>query len=361
MSEAKPSVAVVGATGAVGLEALAILAEWGWPASRVGALASARSAGARVPFGTGALPVREMNARACAGYDIALFCAGGATAKRYARGVAASGALVVDNSAAFRLDPKVPLVVPEVNGHVVRASGSRLFANPNCSTVMLVTALEPIREAFGVRLVSAATYQAVSGAGIAAIEELRAQTRAAMDGTARRARLFPSPCAFNVFPHESPVDLATGLCGEERKMVAETRRLWDAPDLSILPTCVRVPVVRAHSQALLVELERPARIDEVERAFDRAHGVRFFPRVHGEQPTPLLASGRDEVLVGRARLDETGRRLSLWACCDQLRKGAALNALQIALGRMRAGPRMAARRGAVMRVPRVPAIAHRAS
>ncbi|MFG0274173.1 MAG: Asd/ArgC dimerization domain-containing protein [Phycisphaerales bacterium] len=181
-----------------------------------------------------------------------------------------------------------------------------------------------------------ATYQAVSGAGQAAIEELRSQTRAALDGAARPVRVFPVPCAFNVFPHESDVDLATGLCGEERKMVAETRRIWDAPDLPVHAMCVRVPVERAHSQAIVVELDRAASIDEVERVLHAAPGVRFFPRVGEAQPTPLLASGEDEVLVGRVRLDrEGGRRLSLWVCCDQLRKGAALNALQVSLGAWR--------------------------
>lgn len=336
-----PTVAVVGATGAVGREALSILASRGWAASRVGAFASARSARLRAPFGLGSVPVHEFGPRSCDGFDIALFCASGEVAKRFGPPAAASGAIVVDNSAAFRMDPHTALVVPEVHGDdpsgwAHRSPARGVIANPNCSTVMLVTALEPIRRAFGVREIVVATYQAVSGAGQAAIEELRSQSRAALDGAARPARVFPVPCAFNVFPHESDVDLSTGLCGEERKMVAETRRIWDAPDLPVHATCMRVPVERAHSQAIVVELERPAKIDAVEGILGAAPGVRFFPRVGGTQPTPLLASGEDEVLVGRARLDcEGGRRLRLWVCCDQLRKGAALNALQVALGAWR--------------------------
>lgn len=328
MLERYPRVAVVGATGAVGREALAILAQRGVSPDRIIALGSARSAGATIPYLDARLAVRELREDALPACDLVLLCADAQTATRVAHAFAHRGALVVDNSSAFRMDPRVPLVVPEINAALLDARPPpRIVANPNCSTVMMLTALEPMRRAFGVEAVTVATYQAVSGAGAAGVEELHAHARAALDDRAAPCDVFPEPCAFNVFPHESPVDAASGFNAEERKMIAEARRIWDEPTLRLLPTCVRVPVVRAHAQASVVDLAAPATREGLLDALAGAPGVALV-----DNPTPLKATGRDEVLVGRVRLDPDsgGRRATLWICCDQLRKGAALNAVQIA-------------------------------
>ncbi|HBS29589.1 MAG TPA: aspartate-semialdehyde dehydrogenase [Phycisphaerales bacterium] len=323
--------AIVGATGAVGREALRILHERGVSSSRIVALASGRSDGARLPYADRSIMVAPTTASAIESCDAALFCADADTARALAPGAARAGVLVVDNSSAFRLDPSVPLVIPEVNPHTLDASTPpRLVANPNCSTVILLTAIEPIRRAFGVSSIIVSTYQAVSGAGLAAIDELRAQTRAALEGAPLPPLIFPESCAFNLFPHESPVEPDTGMNAEERKVVAEARRILNDPGLSITPTCVRVPVERAHSQSITLELDAPATAEQVRALLRAAPGVEFL-EPPDRPPTPLRAAGRDPVLVGRVRIDPDsgGRRLSLWVCADQLRKGAALNAVQI--------------------------------
>ncbi|MCA9300319.1 MAG: aspartate-semialdehyde dehydrogenase, partial [Phycisphaerales bacterium] len=228
-----------------------------------------------------------------------------------------AGAVVVDNSAAFRMSH--PLVIPTVNGHLVQGPG--LYANPNCSTIMFVAALDPIRRAFGLRHVTVSTYQAVSGAGRDAIEELRTQTRALARGEVASPQVFPEPCAQNVFPHESEID-DTGFNGEERKMIAESARLWNE-DVPILPTCVRVPVERAHSQSIVAELDRPASAEAIIDVLRATPGLRLV-----DTPTPLKAAHTDDVHVGRVRT--RGSRVAIWTCCDQLRRGAALNTIEIA-------------------------------
>ena len=340
MSDVYARIAIVGATGAVGREALAILAERHVAPDRILALGSARSAGTTIPYVDSKLVVRELRDDAIPESDLALFCADADTARRFAPAFASRGALVVDNSSAFRMDPSVPLVVPEINGRLLDADPPpRIVANPNCSTIMLLVALEPLRRAFGVRSVTVSTYQAVSGAGAAGVDELLAHTRAAASGQSAPTSVFPEPCALNVFPHESPLDPDSGFNAEERKMIAESRRIWDDPTLSLLPTCVRVPVLRAHAQSVVVDLDAPATRAELETILSGAPGVRLV-----DNPTPLKATGRDDVLVGRVRLDPdsgrpgakrgakpgAGRRALLWLCADQLRKGAALNAIQIA-------------------------------
>lgn len=328
MPDAYPRIAVVGATGAVGHEALAIFAERHVTPERIVAFGSARSAGTAIPYLDTDLPVRELRDEAIPECDLALFCADADTALRFAPAFASRGALVVDNSSAFRMDASVPLVVPEINGHLLDAEPPpRIVANPNCSTIMLLVALEPIRRAFGVRSVTVSTYQAVSGAGAAGVDELLAHTRAAANGQSAPTSVFPEPCVLNVFPHESPLDPDSGFNGEERKMIAESRRVWESPTLSVLPTCVRVPVLRAHAQSVVVDLDAPATRTDLETALSGAAGVRL-----ADNPTPLRATGRDDVLVGRIRVDPDsgGRRATLWLCADQLRKGAALNAIQIA-------------------------------
>jgi aspartate-semialdehyde dehydrogenase len=332
-------VVVVGATGAVGLEALRILADLGLHSSRVAALASPRSAGTSVPFGTGCIPVHNAETFDWLGTGLALLCADAHTARRLAPVALRVGATVVDNSSAFRLDPAVPLVVPEINGHLLE-DHPRLVANPNCSTIILLVALEPLRRACGVSAISVATYQAVSGAGLAGLDALHAETLAAASGLppARAPDSpFAEPCAFNVFSHDSPIG-PDGLNGEERKMIDESRRIWDRPDLPVSPTCVRVPVARAHTQAITVQLSRDASEEQVRAALARAPGVRVLDDRAGNRfPTPLHATGADEVLVGRIRPDPATardaagrcRRWCLLASADQLRKGAALNAVQI--------------------------------
>jgi aspartate-semialdehyde dehydrogenase len=328
MPDAYPRIAIIGATGAVGREALAILAQRHVSPERIVALGSTRSAGTSIPYLGTQLSVHELRDDAIPECDLALFCADADTALRFAPRFAEHGSLVVDNSSAFRTDPSVPLVVPEINGHLLDADPPpRIVANPNCSTIMLLVALEPIRRALGVRAVTVSTYQAVSGAGAAGVDELLAHTRAAASGQTAPTSVFPEPCALNVFPHESPLDPVTGFNGEERKMIAESRRIWSDPTLSVLPTCVRVPVLRAHAQSVVVDLETPASRAELEAVLSGAPGVRLV-----DNPTPLKATGRDDVLVGRVRLDpdSEGRRAMLWLCADQLRKGAALNTIQIA-------------------------------
>lgn len=333
MLESFPRIAIVGASGAVGREALSILIQCGVVAERIALFGSARSTGSSVSAGDVTLSVNAMKYDIVAGYDLALFCADAETARTYAPTLAAAGVLVIDNSSAFRMAPDVPLIIPEVNGDLLNTDPlPRLIANPNCSTIMLLAALEPLRRRFGVSGITVSTYQAVSGAGAAGIDALYKQTRAALDGTRVPIQVFPEPCAFNVFPHESDIEPATGFNGEERKMIAETRRIWQLPHLRVLPTCVRVPVERAHAQSIIVDLETETTLTEVRQALASSEALALSGEDAASVPTPLKAAGNDRVLVGRIRFDPqgNGRRLLLWICCDQLRKGAALNAIQIA-------------------------------
>ncbi len=336
-----PRISVVGATGAVGREVLGILSSRGVPHSSVVALASESSAGTSLAYGAHAIRVQALGDDSFSAGGLAIFAASADIARRFAPVAIAAGASVVDNSSAFRLEPHIPLIVPEINGaRLTRASvRPRLVANPNCSTVILLTALDPLRRAFGVEAVCVATYQAVSGAGLAAIDELRAQTRSVLEGNRPEPRFFKEPCAFNVFSHDSEVDADSGLNVEERKIIDEARKIWLDPDLPITPTCVRVPVLRAHTQAITVRLGRPVTERQVREALALAAGVTVIDdRAASSFPTPLRATGRDDVLVGRIRPDPAekpgpGGEFASWcllACGDQLRKGAATNAIQIA-------------------------------
>ncbi|MCC6676109.1 MAG: aspartate-semialdehyde dehydrogenase [Phycisphaerales bacterium] len=331
---------IVGATGAVGREALGILEARGHPAAGIAAVASARSSGAKLGYAGGEIEVAALSERAFEGADVALFCADAETARRWAPVAVRAGAVVVDNSSAFRMDPDVPLVIPEVNGGLVaEAAGPRIIANPNCSTIILLAALNPLRAVFGVERIVVATYQAVSGAGAAAIDELHGQARAVLGGGEARPEVFREPCAFNVFSHDSAVDEETGLNVEEQKLIAETRKIWGDEQVEVTPTCVRVPVVRAHTEAITVTLARSATEEEVRRAIGGGAGLAVIDDRPGNRfPTPLKAAGGDEVLVGRIRRDPgraagpagASRGWCLLVCGDQLRKGAALNAVQIA-------------------------------
>lgn len=325
-------VAIVGATGAVGQEFRAVLAERRFPAKEYRLLASARSAGQVIPWVDGDLRVHELTTHSFAGVDLALFSAGGSVSKEYGPIAAKAGAVVVDNSSAFRMDPTVPLVVPEVNPEAAKAHRG-IIANPNCSTIILVLPLWPLHKANPVVRAVVSTYQAVSGAGARAITELETQTRAVLAGGKPQPEIFHVPCAFNVFSHNSAIG-EDGYNQEESKMVFETRKIFAAPEIQIAPTCIRVPVMRAHTESVAVEFKNPIDENEAREILSAAPGVKIIDdRKANRFPMPLDASGQDDVLVGRIRRDPSvpgGRGLQFICSGDQLRKGAALNAVQIA-------------------------------
>jgi aspartate-semialdehyde dehydrogenase len=321
--------AVVGATGAVGPEVLSILAERRFPASEVVPFASARSAGTRVGFAGEELEVRELTEDALAGFDLALFSAGGGTAKRYAPEAVKRGCVVIDKSSAFRLDPAVPLVVPEVNGGAAIAHQG-IVSNPNCSTIQLVMALKPLHDAARIRHLTVATYQAVSGTGKRAVEELRAQSEALLRGEAVQPDVYPHPIAFNALPQCDAFD--GDETTEEAKLVNETHKILEDDGIGITATCVRVPVWRSHSEAVWIETEQPLGAEEARELLAEAPGVRVVDDpAAARYPTPADAAGADDVLVGRIRDDRSRRNgIALWVVADNLRKGAALNGVQIA-------------------------------
>ena len=340
-SQLEGTILILGATGAVGQEILNILAARNWPADRLRLVASEKSVGTELPYLDRHIVVERLQPDVFQGVSLVLSAASNEIAQAWLPLAVESGATVIDNSSHFRHAPAVPLVIPEVNGNELLAKGetARLIANPNCSTILLLVATNPLRCRFGVEAIDVCTYQAVSGAGLAGMDELRGQAQAQLSGHSVAPKVFPEPCAFNVFTHESQLDLASGLNGEEQKIIVEVRRIWGQPDLALTPTCVRVPVFRAHSQAVTVTLATPANLDEVRSAFDGAPGISLVDdRQRQVFPTPLAATGRDEVLVGRLRPDPAGvldadgrtRRWCLFLSGDQLRKGAALNAIQIA-------------------------------
>jgi aspartate-semialdehyde dehydrogenase len=308
---------------------LEVLAERGFPAAEVVAFASARSAGSRVAFAGGELEVRELTADALEGFDLALFSAGGGTSKRYAPEAVARGCVVVDKSSAFRMDPGVPLVVPEVNPEAA-ASHRGIVANPNCSTIQLVAALKPLHDAAGLTHVTVATYQAVSGTGTKAVDELRSQSRMVLDGEPTTSSAYPHQIAFNVLPQCDVFDGDSTL--EETKLIRETHKILGDSSIAISTTCVRVPVWRGHSEAVWIETREPLRADRARELLARAPGVRVVDDpASGAYPLPSAAVGTDDVLVGRIRNDDSRRNgLSLWVVADNLRKGAATNGVQIA-------------------------------
>jgi aspartate-semialdehyde dehydrogenase len=325
-------VAIIGATGAVGRELLRVLEQRAFPVDELRLLASPRSAGAQLAFGGETHTVEVLSAERLAGCSLALFSAGGGISREWAPKAVELGAVVVDNSSAFRYDPEVPLVVPEVNPDAI-ATHQGIIANPNCTTIILVVVLAPIQAAAGLRRVVVSTYQAASGAGARAMEELRAQTRVVLDGGEPVPELFPAPIAFNLFPHIDTFLPDEGQATrEEMKVVWETRKIMGLPDLRAVSTCVRVPVLRAHSEAVFLELERPLSPDDARAALRAAPGVTVVDDPSDARyPTPREADGADDVLVGRIRSDpSTENGLCLFLAGDQLRKGAALNAVQIA-------------------------------
>lgn len=327
------NVAVVGATGAVGAELIGCLERRGFPVAQLKLLASARSAGRTLMFKGAPVVVETLTAEAFDGVDIALFSAGAAISREYAPLAAARGCVVVDNSSAFRMDEGTPLVVPEVNGGLL-AGRPMIVANPNCVAAIAVMALAPLHARNPVVRVIGSTYQSASGAGAAAMEELELSTAAYLAGEAFAPKVLPHPYAFNVFSHNTAIDPATGYNGEESKVMAEIRKLMAAPEMRVAFTCIRVPVLRAHSMALTVEFDRHITAMEAQGWLADAPGVRVVnDNENNHFPMPSEATGQDDVLVGRLRgdaSDPTGRTLTLFLAGDQLLKGAALNAVQIA-------------------------------
>jgi len=326
-------VAIAGATGAVGVEFLRLLEERHFAISKLLLLASARSAGKTMRFDGRDLLVEELTENSFENVDIAFFSAGGSISKKYAPIAARAGAVVVDNSSAFRMDPKVPLVIPEINPEAIAAHDG-IIANPNCSTIIAIVPLWPIHKQNRIKRLIAATYQAASGAGAAAMEELRESTRAHLEDREYANTVLPHPYAFNLFSHNSKIDPATGYNEEETKMVQETKKIFGDSEIRISATCVRVPVLRAHSEALTIECERPITPAEVREILAAAPGVKIIDDpVKNYFPMPKDASGQGDVLVGRIRQDTSdpsGKSIAMFVAGDQLLKGAALNAVQIA-------------------------------
>ena len=324
-------IAVAGATGAVGREVLQCLAERAFPVDEVVALASERSIGREVSFGEDEeLQVRDLAGFDFAGYDIALFSPGAKVSAVHAPRAAKAGCVVIDNTSQFRMDPDVPLVVPEVNARALRSCKRNIVANPNCSTIQMVMALKPLHDLARVRRVVVATYQAVSGAGKAAMDELFNQTRGIYVNQQARGQEFTKQIAFNVIPHCDDF-MEDGETREEWKMAVETRKILD-PDIKVAATCVRVPVFIGHGEAVNAEFERPITVEAARAALSEMAGVSVVDRRADEgYVTPAECAGEDQVYVSRIRKDPTVEHgLSFWVVADNLRKGAALNAVQIA-------------------------------
>jgi aspartate-semialdehyde dehydrogenase len=320
-------------TGAVGAEFIATMDRRGFRVGRLKALASARSAGKTIEFRGESIVIEELCERSFEGVDIALFSAGGAIARKFAPVAVRAGAVVIDNSSAFRTDPNVPLVIPEINAGRIREHKG-IIANPNCAAITALVPLWPIHRRNRIRRVILSTYQAASGAGAAAMEELVESTRASLDGQAYPPKVMPHPYAFNLFNHNTPIDPETGYNDEETKVIKETRKIFEDERIAVGVTCVRVPVLRAHCEAITFECEDPISEHEVRAILSKAPGVRILDdRVRNYFPMPIDASGQDDVLVGRIRKDlsdPSGHSIAMFVAADQLLKGAALNAIQIA-------------------------------
>jgi aspartate-semialdehyde dehydrogenase len=330
---AAPVVAIVGATGAVGVELIRCLEARHFLLSELRLFASHRSAGKTLPFRGARLSVRELTEDSFHGVNVALFSAGASTAKRFAPLAVRAGATVVDNSPAFRMQADVPLVVPEINAQALQGHKG-IIANPNCSAIIAITPLWPIHKANRIQRLILSTYQAASGGGAAAMEELRESTRAYLEGREYAPKVLPHPYAFNLFSHNTRVDPVSGYNDEETKVREETRKIFGEPQLRVSATCIRVPVLRAHSASITFECERPISPPAVRALLREAPGVKLVDDPERNYfPMPRDASGQDAILVGRVRQDlsdPSGRSIALFVSGDQLLKGAALNAVQIA-------------------------------
>jgi aspartate-semialdehyde dehydrogenase len=324
------TVAILGATGAVGQELLSLLQERSFPLQQLKLLASPRSAGQSVAWGDQTLQVEAVNAAALAGVDLVLASAGSSVSRSWAEQVVQQGGVMIDNSSAFRMDPEVPLVVPEVNP-AAALQHRGVIANPNCTTILLTLALAPLAAHRSLRRVVVSTYQSASGAGARAMAELRQLSSTVLAGGVPESSVLPHSLAFNLFLHNSPLQ-SNGYCEEELKMLNETRKIMDLPQLRLSATCVRVPVLRAHSEAVNLEFDEPFPAEEARQILAAAPGVELIEDFQNNRfPMPTDVTGRDPVAVGRIRQDLSNPNcLELWLCGDQIRKGAALNAIQIA-------------------------------
>jgi len=326
------SVAVAGATGAVGNQMIACLEERDFPVKDLKLLATARSAGRKMRFKGEEILVEELTDQSFKGVEIGIFSAGGATSEKFAPAAAADGCVVVDNSAAWRMDPDVPLVVPEVNPHAVSGYTKKgIIANPNCSTIQMMVALAPIQKKVGIKRIVVSTYQAVSGTGKKAIDELLDQTKAMVNFMEPEKKVYPHRIAFNCLPHID-VFLENGYTKEEMKMVHETRKIFEDDTIGITATTVRVPVFFSHSESVNVETRQPITAQEVRALLEKAPGVKVVDDPSQNlYPMAIEAAGKDETFVGRIRADESiANGINLWVVSDNIRKGAATNAVQIA-------------------------------
>ena len=326
----KVNVAILGATGAVGKELLDLLAERQFPLKNLKLLASSRSAGSKIAFNGQEITVEVVSENSFKDIDLVVASAGGSTSKKWAHQAIAAGAVVIDNSSAFRMDERVPLIVPEINS-AAAANHQGIIANPNCTTILMGVAIYPLHQVQRIKRIVVATYQSASGAGARAMTEAMVQAQDILNGKQPLAEVLPYPIAFNLFPHNSPLN-DQGYCEEEMKMINETRKIFGDPDIAITATCVRVPVLRAHSEAINLEFDQPFDVKQARELIAAAPGVKLVEDWQSNYfPMPIDATGKDPVLVGRIRQDiSCDRGLELWLCGDQIRKGAALNAIQIA-------------------------------
>ena len=326
------NLAIAGVTGAVGQEFLQIIQQRDFPFTSLKMLASSRSAGKKIEFKNKEYIVEELKNNSFDGIDIALFSAGGSRSKEFAPAAVKAGAVVVDNSSAFRMDPDTPLVIPEINPETIKENKG-IIANPNCSTIIGIVPVWPLHKANPVKRMIVSTYQAASGAGQAAMLELMSQSREILDGKKATCKVLKNQLAFNVYNHDSALS-PNGYNEEEMKMVKETRKIFNCPEIAITCTCIRIPVLRAHCESINLEFTDPITPDEVRDLLSTAPGVSVMDdRENNRFPMPIDATGEDDILVGRIRQDESvpdNRAVNIWVAGDQLRKGAALNAVQIA-------------------------------
>ena len=323
-------VAILGATGAVGTEIINLLIERQFPVKELKLLSSPRSAGQKIPFKDELIEVEAVNEHSFDDVDIVLASAGGSTSKAWAKTIVDAGAVMIDNSSAFRMNSEVPLVVPEINPEAVE-NHPGIIANPNCTTILMGVAIYPLHQIQPIQRIVVSTYQSASGAGARAMEEVKNQAQAILNNENPQPEILPYPLAFNLFPHNSPL-MDNGYCEEELKMVNETRKILSEPELRVSATCVRVPVLRAHSEAINLEFANPFDLNKAREVIAEAQGVTLVEDWEKNYfPMPIDATGKDDVLVGRIRQDlSNSNSIELWLCGDQIRKGAALNAVQIA-------------------------------
>ena len=323
-------VAILGATGAVGTEIIDLLIERNFPLKELKLLSSPRSAGKKIPFKDTVIEVQAVDENSFDDVDVVLASAGGSTSKAWAKTIVDAGAVMIDNSSAFRMNPDVPLVVPEINPEAVEKHPG-IIANPNCTTILMGVAIYPLHQLQPIERIIVSTYQSASGAGARAMEEVKTQAQAILNEETPQPEILPYPLAFNLFPHNSPL-MDNGYCEEELKMVNETRKIFSEPQLRVSATCVRVPVLRAHSEAINLEFANPFDLNQAREVIAQAEGVTLVEDWEKNYfPMPMDATGKDDVLVGRIRQDLSNpNSIELWLCGDQIRKGAALNAVQIA-------------------------------